>query len=156
MRADLVVALFVAASSAAAQASAKLDAHAAQAIIAGCVAHSTAKKQSHAIAVVDSGGHVVAALRMDGNGSGIMDFSVAKAKAAAAWGFSTEQMLQSSRGTPGFSEAPNVVIVPGGIPVFDAEGSRLGAVGVSGEAPPDDAACAEAGIRAAGFRPTRG
>ena len=45
-----------------------LDARAAQAIVAGCAAHSAGKKQSHAIAVVDTGGHVVAALRMDGNG----------------------------------------------------------------------------------------
>ena len=33
-----------------------LDARAAQAIVAGCAAHATAKKQSHAIAVVDLAG----------------------------------------------------------------------------------------------------
>ena len=142
--------------SAAAQPAPPLDARAAQAIVAGCVAHSTAKKQSHAIAVVDAGGHLVAALRMDGNGSGIFDFALAKAQASAAWGFSTAQMLDSARGTPGFERAPNVVIVPGGVPVFSADGkARIGAVGVSGEAPADDAACAEAGIRSAGFRSTR-
>ena len=43
-------------------------------------AHSTARSQSHAIAVVDAGGHLVAALRMDGNGYGIMDFALAKAR----------------------------------------------------------------------------
>jgi uncharacterized protein GlcG (DUF336 family) len=49
-----------------------------------------------------------------------------------------------------------VVIVPGGLPVFSADGkSRIGAVGVSGEAPADDAACAEAGIEAAGLRSAR-
>ena len=144
-------------SSAAAQPVPALDARAAQAIVAGCVAHSTAKKQSHAIAVVDTGGHLVAALRMDGNGSGIFDFALAKAQASAAWGFSTAQMLESARGTPGFERAPNVVIVPGGVPVFTANGSaRIGAVGVSGEAPADDAACAEAGIRGAGLRSSRG
>lgn len=140
----------------AAQPSASLNAQAAQAIVAGCAAHSTAKKQSHAIVVVDSGGHLVAALRMDGNASGILDFSLAKAQAAAAWGFSTAQMLEASRGTPGFDRAPKVVIVPGGVPVFSADGkSRIGAVGVSGEAPRDDAACAEAGIAAAGLGSSR-
>jgi len=144
------------ASAAAAQPTSGLDAKSAQAIVAGCVAHSTAKQQSHAIVVVDTGGHPVAALRMDGNGTGIFDFSMAKAQAAAAWGFSTAQMLENARGTPGFAEAPHVVIVPGGVPVFGADGkTRLGAVGVSGEAPPDDAACAEAGIKAAGLRSTR-
>ena len=133
-----------------------LDARAAQAIVAGCVVHSAAKKQSHAIAVVDTGGHTVAALRMDGNASGIFDFALAKAKAAAAWGFSTAQMAEGARGTPGFERAPHVVIVPGGVPVFSADGkARLGAVGVSGEAPADDAACAEAGVRAAGLRTSR-
>jgi len=139
-----------------AQSAPGLDAKSAQAIVAGCVAHSTAKQQSHAIVVVDTGGHPVAALRMDGNGTGIFDFSMAKAQAAAAWGFSTAQMLENARGTPGFAEAPHVVIVPGGVPVFGADGkTRLGAVGVSGEAPLDDAACAEAGIKAAGLRSTR-
>ena len=133
-----------------------LDERAAQAIVAGCVAHAGAKKQSHAIAVVDAGGHLVAALRMDGNSSGIFDFALSKAEAAAAWGFSTAQMLENARGTPGFERAPHVVIVPGGVPVFSGDGKvRLGAVGVSGEAPADDAACAEAGIKAAGLRSTR-
>ena len=130
-----------------------LDARAAQAIVAGCVTEAGGKMQSHAIAVVDSGGHLVAALRMDGNGSGIFDFALAKAEAAAAWGLSTAQMLEGARGTPGFERAPHVVIVPGGLPVFTSDGkARIGAVGVSGEAPADDAACAEAGIRAAGLR----
>jgi glc operon protein GlcG len=120
------------------------------------VAHAAAKSQSHAIVVVDTGGHVVAALRMDGNGSGIFDFALAKAQAAAAWGFSTAQMLEGARGTPGFERAPHVVIVPGGVPVFSGDGkTRIGAVGVSGEAPADDAACAEAGVRAAGLRTSR-
>jgi uncharacterized protein GlcG (DUF336 family) len=133
-----------------------LDARSAQAIVAGCATHALAKKQSHAIAVVDTGGHLVAALRMDGNGSGIFEFALTKAEAAAAWGFSTAQMLEGARGTPGFDRAPHVVIVPGGVPVFASDGkTRIGAVGVSGEAPADDAACAEAGIRAAGFRSSR-
>ena len=139
-----------------AQTSQMLDARAAEAIIHGCVTHASAKKQSEAIVVVDTGGHVVAALRMDGNGSGIFDFALAKAEAAAAWGFSTAQMVEAAKRTPGFAYAPHVVTVPGGVPVFSADGKvRIGAVGVSGEAPPDDAECAEAGIKAAGLRPSR-
>ena len=152
----LLLSTLVLASTAPAQPTSNLNAQAAQAIVAGCVAHAMAKKQSHAIVVVDNGGDPVAALRMDGNGSGIFDFAVQKAQAAAAWGFSTAQMLEGARGTPGFDRAPKVVIVPGGVPVFSADGkSRIGAVGVSGEAPADDAACAEAGVRAAGLRSTR-
>jgi uncharacterized protein GlcG (DUF336 family) len=136
---------------------ARLDAAAAQAIVAGCAAHSNGRGQSHAIAVVDAGGQLVAALRMDGNGYGIMDFALAKAQASAAWGSTTAQQAEGALGTPGYGDAPHVVTVAGGVPVFSADGrERIGAVGVSGEAPADDAACAEAGIAAAGLRSRRG
>ena len=132
---------------------AAIDAAQGQAIVSGCAAHASAKRQSHSIAVVDRGGRMVAALRMDGNGYGVMDFALAKAEAAAAWGFATAQMAEAVVGTPGFAQAPHVVTVAGGVPVFDGEGRRrLGAVGVSGEAPSDDEACARAGIAAAGLR----
>jgi glc operon protein GlcG len=150
------LALLILGLPAAASAQTALDARVAQAIVTGCAAHATAKQQSHAIAVVDLGGNLVAALRMDGNGSGIMDFSLAKAKAVAAWGFSTAQMEENAKGTPGFANAPHVVTVPGGVPIWSADGlMRIGGVGASGEAPADDAACAEAGIRAAGLRSSR-
>lgn len=149
--------LLMAGTAAQAQAQApRLDARAAQAVVAGCVGHSGGLNQSHAIAVVDSGGHLVASLRMDGNGFGIMEFALAKAQAAAAWGFATERMAEGARGTPGFAAAPRVVTVAGGVPIFTADGrERIGAVGVSGEAPAEDAACAEAGIAAAGLRSRR-
>jgi len=148
----LLFALAIAlASPAGAQAA--LDARGAQAIVNGCAAHASSKMQSEAIAVVDTGGHLIATLRMDGNSSGIMDFAVAKAEAAAAWGFSTGQMVDAAKGTPGFANAPHVVTVPGGVPVFSADGKvRIGAVGASGEEPADDAECVEAGVRAAGLR----
>ena len=154
--AALVLAMIAAPSLASAQATSSLTADAAQNIVAGCASHAASKRQSHAIAVVDTGGHLIAALRMDGNASGIFDFAVAKAEAVAAWGFSTAQMADAAKATPGFGQAPHVVTVPGGIPVWSADGKvRIGAVGVSGEAPADDAACAEAGILAAGLRSSR-
>jgi glc operon protein GlcG len=129
-----------------------LTAPLAEAIVAGCRSHAAARGQSHAIAVVDPGGHLVAALRMDGNRSGMMDFSIEKAKAVAAWGFATARMEEAAKGTPGFARAPGVVTVAGGVPVFSADGRTLiGAAGASGEAPADDAACVEAGIKAAGL-----
>jgi len=124
-------------------------------IVEGCVAHAKAKGQSHAIAVADDGGHLIAFLRMDGNASGIGDFAVQKADAVASWRFSTAQMSASAKETPGFADAPHVVTVPGGLPVFAGDGRFLGAVGVSGEAPQDDSDCAEAGIKAAGLSSVR-
>jgi glc operon protein GlcG len=149
----MLIALLLISTQAFAQPAPVLNARAAQAIVAGCVAESTPRMQSHAIVVVDTGGHIVAALLMDGNSSGIFDFALAKAQAAAAWGFSTAQMAKSANETPGFATAPHVVTVPGGVPVYSGNGKvRIGAVGVSGEAPADDAACAEAGVQAAGLR----
>lgn len=128
----------------------------AEAVIAGCKTHSTAKRQSHAIAVYDAGANLVAAVRMDGNRAGIMAFAMAKGRAVATWGFSTAQMADAARETPGFANAPDVVTVPGGVTIYGADGRTLiGSVGVSGEAPADDVACAEAGIKAAGLKHTR-
>src|SRR5687768_13450649 len=144
------------AATAPAQAPGGLTYSQAEAIAEGCRDHAAAKRQSHAIAVVDSGGHLVAAIRMDGNRAGMMDFSIEKAKAVAAWGFATAQMEEAAKGTPGFARAPGVVTVAGGVPVFSADGRTLiGAAGASGQAPADDAACAEAGIKAAGLRSER-
>ena len=155
-KAALLTWMLTAAGVASSQPAPLLTADIAQKIISGCATHAIAKKQSEAIAVVDTGGHLVAALRMDGNASGIFDFALAKAQAVAAWGFSTAQMADAAKATPGFGQAPHVVTVPGGIPVWSGDGKvRIGAVGVSGEAPADDAACAEAGILAAGLRSSR-
>lgn len=134
-----------------AQPSNELTAASAQRIIEGCVADATAKKQSHAIAVVDGSGSLVAFVRMEGNPPGVGEFAIQKAEAAAAWRFSTAQMSEAAKGTPGFANAPSVTTVPGGIPIYVPHGAFLGAVGVSGEAPADDASCAMAGISAAGF-----
>ena len=140
----------------AAGAQTSIDAATASKMIEGCVAHSKAKSQSHAIAIYDAGGSPVALLRMDGNSPGVMDFAIAKAVAAAKWGFSTAQMEQSAKATPGFANAPHVVTVAGGIPVFSSDGRTfIGAVGVSGEGPADDAACAEAAVRAGGLASSR-
>ncbi len=66
-------------------------------------------------------------------------------------------MEAAAKDTPGFADAPHVVTVAGGVPIYSADGkTRLGGVGASGEAPTDDAAYAEAGIRAAGLKSSRG
>lgn len=156
LRLTILAALASAAPASAQPPGPVLTAALAEAIVAGCRTHATAKRQSHAVAVVDPGGHLVAALRMDGNRSGIMDFSIEKARAVAAWGFATSQMEENAKSTPGFARAPGVVTVAGGVPIFAADGRTLiGAAGASGEAPADDAACAEAGIKAAGLKSQR-
>ena len=151
----LVLAGLMLGAAAAAQTPA-MDAKTAQAIVAGCVARASGKGQSQAVVVVDRGGRMVAALRMDRVGPGPLDFALAKAEAAALWGFATSGMAEGAKDFPGFARAPHVVTVPGGVPVYAADGrDRIGAVGVSGEDPADDVACAVAGIAAAGLRSER-
>jgi uncharacterized protein GlcG (DUF336 family) len=120
-------------------------------IVEGCAAHARAKQQSHAIAVVDAGGHLLAALRMQRSGYGAMDFALQKAMAVSAWRFPTSEMAAGATEVPGFARAPHVVTVAGGVPAFDQNGTFVGAVGASGEAPTDDESCARAGIVAAGL-----
>lgn len=152
----LLLSTILLASAASTQPAPMLNAQAAQAIIAGCAAQSAGKGNAQAIAVVDTGGRLIVALRMDRVTFGKMDFAIAKATAAAAWGFDTAGQGEGSREFPGFADAPHVETVPGGVPVWSADGRRfIGGVGVSGAAPADDAACAEAGIRAAGLRSSR-
>jgi uncharacterized protein GlcG (DUF336 family) len=152
LQAGLAVAGVIGAAAAPVPPAAMLDAAAAQAIVAGCARHAATRRQSHAIVVVDAGGGEIAALRMDGNRSGVMDFALAKARAVAAWGFSTSAMADAARGTPGFATAPQVVTVAGGVPILSADGnSLLGAAAASGEAPADDEACVQGAIVAAGF-----
>lgn len=143
-------------AASAADAQTSLTAEAAQNIVNGCAEHAAARGQSHGIAVVDAGGHLVAALRMDGNGWGIQAFAEDKARASAAWGFPTSGMERAAANRPGFADAPAVVTVGGGVPIYDAEGrNRIGAAGASGEPPEDDEACVVAGIASAGLRHER-
>jgi uncharacterized protein GlcG (DUF336 family) len=145
----LVAAVFVV--DAGAQTSVPLSAALAQKIVSACMEHATQKKQSHAIAVVDNSGALLAFLRMDGNPPGVGDFAVQKAVAVASWRFSTQQMSKAAETTPGFALAPKVVTVAGGVPIYARGGVFVGAIGVSGESPQDDTECAITGLTAAGF-----
>jgi uncharacterized protein GlcG (DUF336 family) len=152
----LVVLMLSTALDVGAQSPMTLEASGAQSIIRGCSEHATARGQSHAIAVVDAGGSLVAFLKMDGNTPGVAEFALRKAEAVAHWRFPTADMLNAAETTPGFEEAPRVVTVAGGVPILSPDGTDfLGAVGVSGEAPNDDVECAVAGITVAGLRSQR-
>jgi uncharacterized protein GlcG (DUF336 family) len=133
-----------------------LTAESAETIVQACKRHAKAGSRNHAIAVVDSGGNLVAALRMDGTTPGVMAFATEKARAAAMWGFPTSGMEQAAKNLPGFADAPYVVALGGGVPIYSADGQTLlGGVGTSGASAADDAACGEAGIKEAGLAASR-
>ncbi|MCL4106225.1 UNVERIFIED_CONTAM: hypothetical protein GTU68_061067 [Idotea baltica] len=101
------------------------------------------------IAVVDAGANLLAFVRMDGAWLGSLDISIKKAKTARFFDMNTG--IVGSLSQPGGAlyniEHSNqgLITFPGGVPVKDAEGNVIGAVGVSGSSVENDHAVAEAG-----------
>jgi uncharacterized protein GlcG (DUF336 family) len=109
------------------------------------------------VCVLDPGGHLVAFKREDN--SGIMRFEVAFGKAWGALGMGRPSRVlnQMALDRPFFMDAlvgasgGRVVPVPGGVLIRDADGTLLGACGVSGDQSDPDEICAIEGIKAAGL-----
>lgn len=106
-------------------------------------------------AVVDRGGQVVAAVRMDGAQTIALPLAVDKAWTAAACGQPTDRWAPSTQ--PGGADwgltttlGGRFVVFAGGLPIT-VDGDVCGGLGVSGAAADVDRACAEAGLRAAGL-----
>ncbi len=101
------------------------------------------------IAVVDRGAHLVAFARMDGAWLGSLDIAIKKAKTAKLFDINTGDIGALSQ--PGASlyniELSNggLITFPGGVPVKNAAGEIIGAIGVSGSSVENDHAVAEAG-----------
>src|SRR4029078_1889292 len=106
------------------------------------------------IAVVDSGANLKAFLRMDDAWVGSIDIAIKKAKTAVFFGMPTGQIGQLSQpGGPLFGiEHSNegLITFPGGLPIVDAEGVMVGAIGVSGSSVDNDHAVAQAGVNTLG------
>lgn len=104
------------------------------------------------IAVADSGGHLVAHVRMDGAWLGSIDISINKAFTARAFDIATKDLATQSQPGGQFygihvSNGGRVMIFAGGIPLKRA-GKVAGAIGVSGGSGEQDQAVAEAGAAA--------
>lgn len=104
------------------------------------------------IAIVDAGANLVAFNRMDGAWLGSLDISIKKAKTARLFDMNTGILGELSQ--PGGSlfniEHSNngLITFPGGIPIKNAAGEIIGAIGVSGSSVENDHAVAEAGATA--------
>jgi uncharacterized protein GlcG (DUF336 family) len=106
------------------------------------------------IAVLDAAAHLKAFSRMDGALLGSIDIAVGKARTAGLFGMRTEDIGEFCRpgGTsPGLENSNGgLVVFAGGIPIRNAEGELIGAVGVSGGAVAQDLDIAEAAAAALG------
>ena len=102
------------------------------------------------IAVVDAGANLVAFARMDGAWLGSLDIAIKKAKTSRFFDMNTGVIGELSQ--PGGSlyniEHSNsgLITFPGGMPIKNAEGVVIGAIGVSGSTVENDHAVAEAGV----------
>lgn len=115
-----------------------------------------------AVAVMDARGTLKAFAAEDG--CSLMREQIAQGKAwgALGLGFGTRELARRAQHAPAFFGALQALsggrMVPtaGGVLVRDAQGVLLGAVGVSGDKPDADEACAVQGVHAAGLQADTG
>ncbi|MBV7570804.1 heme-binding protein [Pseudomonas sp. PDM27] len=118
-----------------------------QQIIKAARAEAQANQWAVTIVVVDDGGHPLALERLDGCAPGSAYIATEKARTSALGrreSKSYEDMVNGGRYA--FLSAPLLTSLEGGVPiVFD--GQVIGAVGVSGVKPEQDAQVAKAGAQ---------
>ncbi len=107
------------------------------------------------VAVLDNAGRLVSLQRQDGSSLLRPDIAIGKAWGAIALGRSSRGLAEMTAARPAFMAAVNVLAqgnilpVPGGVLIRDAQNQILGSVGVSGDLSDLDEACAVAGIQLA-------
>lgn len=104
------------------------------------------------IAVVDAGANLKKFARMDGAWLGSIDISVKKARTARFFDMNTGEIGNLSQpGGPLYNiEHSNdgLITFPGGVPLKNAAGEIIGAIGVSGSTVENDHLVAETGASA--------
>jgi Uncharacterized protein, possibly involved in utilization of glycolate and propanediol len=109
------------------------------------------------VVVLDPGGHMVAFAREDGSSNLRPQIATAKASGALALGVSSRTIGEMAIERPTFINAAaglnpaGIVPAAGGVLVRSADGSLMGAVGVTGDTSDNDEKAALAGIAAAGL-----
>ncbi|MEZ0267159.1 MAG: heme-binding protein [Phycisphaerae bacterium] len=121
----------------------------AHAILAAAAAKAAEINTKMDIAVVDAGGNLKAFARMDGAWLGSIDISIKKAKTARYFDMATGEIGKLSQpGGPLWNiEVSNggLITFPGGVPIKGADGTIIGAIGVSGSTVENDHTVAAAG-----------
>ena len=102
------------------------------------------------VAVVCGGANLLAFARKEGAWLGSIDIAIKKAKTARYFDMPTGELGKLSQ--PGGSlyniEVSNggLITFPGGLPITDADGTVIGAIGVSGNTVENDHIVAQAGV----------
>ena len=121
----------------------------AQAVLSRALADAAARGRRIAAVVIDRGGHIVAAARMDGVDH--LTLAIAQRRAAAAVHFAEPTRGVALRLSRDPVEAallaglPEMLVQPGGFPWREA-GAIAGALGIAGAGAEDDHAIGDAAI----------
>ena len=119
-----------------------------QAMTAAAEQEAEANGWNVVIVVVDAGGHLLALERMDGAVLPTLDVAHQKARTAALYRRATQAFADRvAEGDAVVDALPDVMAIAGGLPIL-VEGTVVGAIGVSGVRPDQDAQIAQAGIDA--------
>lgn len=129
----------------------------AQEIIATCLEWRTQNGlKPLTVAVLDSGGYLIALVREDGTSNLRPEIAQGKARGAVSMGLGSRALFERAKTEPFFIQAMNglsggsLVPVAGGV-LVKHEGEILGAVGITGDNSSNDEACAMFAIEQAGF-----
>lgn len=115
------------------------------------IARGSAAAQSEGLnavfAVLDKGANLVAFSRMDGAWLASNELAIAKARTAVMFQAPTESLNAPLQlGVPQLHfdhvHAGGLLLVGGGVPLFDGDGELIGGLGVSGGSPEQDSALA--------------
>jgi uncharacterized protein GlcG (DUF336 family) len=108
------------------------------------------------VAIVDEGANLKAFGRMEDAWLGSIDIAIKKARTARYFDMPTGDLGQASQpGGPLYNiEVSNggLITFPGGLPIKDASGKIIGAIGVSGDSVENDHTVAQAGLDALGAK----
>ena len=124
----------------------------AQHMLAAAAEHAATLGVPVNIAILDSGAHLKAFVRMDGAVLGSIDVALKKARTAVLFETTSEAVWDYCKpgGAAHALELSNGGLAPfaGGLPIKGPCGETLGAVGVSGGAVPQDLEIAQAAVAA--------
>jgi glc operon protein GlcG len=116
-------------------------------MLAACEAEAAKNKWAVAISVVDVGGFLLGALRMDGASAITSEVSLGKAKTSAMTKRPSKFFEDRLKERPAFAGFPAGILIQGAVPVMH-QNECVGAIGVSGVQSHEDEQIAQAGASA--------
>jgi glc operon protein GlcG len=123
----------------------KLTVEGAQKIVVAAAAKAAEIGQPQCITVVDSGGHMIAFLRMDGAFVQSIDSSMRKAMTSASYGDPTGHMPEGVDIKLAIATDGKRINLPGGLPII-VDGHVIGGIGIGSGTGAQDLECAKAGL----------